>query len=221
MELDGELFSTTQLWWFLGIFVAVLLSALRFAPWSRLARKGQLHVFLGAIVALIVLWHIRGQVQPGVSFHLLGVTVITLMFGWSMAIIISSLALFAVGLNIGFGWQGYVVSFLTVVLVPITLSQIALVLVRSWLPRQFFVYVLGNGFFTAWVVGYISGYLAMLLLVLSGAYTLAELQVTVMPFFPLMFFPEALVNGWAITLMVVFFPAWVYSFSDEQYIHGK
>ncbi|MES9991709.1 MAG: energy-coupling factor ABC transporter permease [Candidatus Thiodiazotropha sp.] len=221
MELDGELFSTTLLWWFVGIFGVALLMALRMAPWRRLARKGQLHVFLGAIVALIVLWHIRGQVQPGISFHLLGVTVITLMFGWSLAIIISSLALFAVCLNIGFGWQGYVVSFLTVALVPITLSQVALVLVRSWLPRQFFVYVLGNGFFTAWLVGYISGYLAMMLLVLSGAYTLAELQVTVMPFFPLMFFPEALVNGWAITLMVAFFPAWVYSFSDEQYIHGK
>ncbi|MES9848552.1 MAG: energy-coupling factor ABC transporter permease, partial [Candidatus Thiodiazotropha sp.] len=154
-------------------------------------------------------------------FHLLGATVITLMFGWSMAIIMASIALLAVCLNAGIGWQGYVVSFLTVALVPITLSQISLVLVRSWLPRQFFVYVLGNGFFTAWLVGYASGYLAMQLLVLSGAYTMAELEVTVMPFFPLMFFPEALVNGWVITLMVVFCPTWVYSFSDEQYIHGK
>jgi uncharacterized membrane protein len=221
MELDGELFSTTLLWWFAGLFAVVLMFALRMAPWRRLARKGQLHVFLGAIVCLIVLWLIRGQVQAGISFHLLGVTVITLMFGWSMATIIASLALLAICLNLGFGWQGYVVSFITVVLVPITLSQISLVLVRSWMPRQFFVYVLGNGFFTAWLVGYISGYVAMLLLVLSGAYTMAELKVTVMPFFHLMFFPEALVNGWAITLMVVFFPAWVYSFSDEQYIHGK
>lgn len=143
------------------------------------------------------------------------------MFGWSMAIIIASVALVAVSLNAGYGWQDYVVSFLTVALVPITLSQIALVLIRSWLPKHFFVYVLGNGFFTAWLVGYVSGYLAMQLLVQCGAYTMAELQVTIIPFFPLMFFPEALINGWIITLMVVFFPAWVYSFSDEQYIHGK
>ncbi|MES9970368.1 MAG: energy-coupling factor ABC transporter permease [Candidatus Thiodiazotropha sp.] len=221
MELDGELFSGPLLWWIAGLYAVVLLYALRMAPWGRLARKGQLHVFLGAIVALIVLWHIRAQLQPGISFHLLGVTAITLMFGWSMAIIMASLALLAVCVNAGIGWQGYVVSFMTVALVPITLSQISLVLIRSWLPRQFFVYVLGNGFFTAWVVGYASGYLAMQLLVLSGAYTMAELQVTVMPFFPLMFFPEALVNGWVITLMVVFCPTWVYSFSDEQYIHGK
>jgi uncharacterized membrane protein len=221
MELDGELFSGALLWWIAGLYAVVLLIALRMAPWGRLARAGQLNVFLGAIVALIVLWHIRAHLQPGISFHLLGVTAITLMFGWSMAIIMSSLALLAVCLNLSYGWQGYVVSFLTVSLVPITLSHISLILVRSWLPKQFFVYVLGNGFFTAWLVGYVSGYLAMQLLVLSGAYTMAELQVTVMPFFPLMFFPEALVNGWVITLMVVFCPTWVYSFSDEQYIHGK
>jgi uncharacterized membrane protein len=221
MELDGELFSGALLWWLGGLYGVTLLIALRLAPWARLARSGQLHVFFGAIVALIVLWHIRAHLQPGISFHLLGVTVITLMFGWSMAIIMASLALFAVCVNAGYGWQAYVVSFLTVGLVPITLSQISLVLVRSWLPRQFFIYVLGNGFFTAWLVGYVSGYLAMQLLVFSGAYTMAELQVTVMPFFPLMFFPEALVNGWVITLLVLFCPTWVYSFSDEQYLHGK
>jgi uncharacterized membrane protein len=221
MELDGGLFSTTLLFWLAALCGLVSLTALKLAIWQRLTEKNLIHVFFGAVVALIVLWHMRGQVQPGLSFHLLGVTVITLMFGWSLAIIAASLALAAVSLNAGYGWEGYVVSFLTVVFVPITLSQIALVLVRSWLPKQFFVYVLGNGFFTAWLVGYVSGYLAMQLLVLSGAYTMAELQVTIMPFFPLMFFPEALVNGWVITMLVVFFPAWVYSFSDEQYLHGK
>lgn len=221
MEIDGGLFSDTLLGWLAGLFVVVLGLAIRMAPWRRLANGGQLNVFLGAVVALIVLWHMRGQIQPGLSFHLLGVTVITLMFGWSMAIIAASLALVAVSLNAGYGWQGYLISFLTVVLVPITLSQVSLVLVRSWLPKHFFVYVLGNGFLTAWIVGYASGYLAMHLLVLSGAYTMAELSLTIMPFFPLMFFPEALVNGWIITMLVAFYPAWVHSFSDEQYIHGK
>ena len=138
-----------------------------------------------------------------------------------MAIVAASLALLAVCVNTGYGWQGYLVSFLTVVLVPITLSQISLVLVRSYLPKHFFVYVLGNGFLTAWLVGYVSGHLALQLLVYSGAYTMAELSVTIVPFFPLMFFPEALINGWIITMLVVFYPAWVHSFSDEQYIHGK
>lgn len=221
MEIDGDLFSGTLLWWLAVLCAGILLVAMRYAPWRRLTQAGQMHVFLGAVVCLIALWHMRGQIQPGLSFHIMGVTVITLMFGWSMAIIVASLALVAVCINTGYGWQGYLISFLTVVLVPISLSQLSLVLVRTYLPKHFFVYVLGNGFMTAWLVGYISGYLAILLLVSSGAYTYAELSVTVMPFFPLMFFPEALINGWIITMLVLFCPAWVHSFSDEQYIHGK
>jgi uncharacterized membrane protein len=81
--------------------------------------------------------------------------------------------------------------------------------------------VLGNGFFTAWLVGYISGYAAVELLVMSGAYTTADLEVTIIPFFPMMFFPEAIINGWIITILVLFCPNWVHSFSDEQYVNGK
>ena len=221
MELDGQLFSPLFLWLSGGLYAVALLFALRMAPWERLRVSGQLHVFLGTVVALIVLWHMRGQVQPGLTFHLLGVTTVTLMFGWSLALVAASLALFATCLNTGFGWEGFVMSVLPVALIPITLTQILLVLVRSWLPRHFFIYVLGNGFFTAWLVGYVSGYAAINLLVMSGAYTMAELNATIIPFFPLMFFPEAILNGWIITILVLFCPGWVYSFSDEQYLKGK
>jgi uncharacterized membrane protein len=36
-----------------------------------------------------------------------------------------------------------------------------------------------------------------------------------------MFLPEAFLNGWAMVVLVVFRPHWVYSFSDEQYLKGK
>lgn len=221
MELDGTLFPVSLLWWLAALLGVALFYALRWAPWGRLKQPGQFNVFLGAVVALIVLWHLRGQIQPGLSFHLLGVTTITLMFGWSMALIVACLALLAVSLNTGYGWQGYLVNTLTVALLPITLSQISLVLARSWLPKHFFIYVLGNGFLTAWLVAYVCGYAAVGLLVLSGAYTMAELEVTIIPFFPLMFFPEAILNGWIITVLVLFCPGWVHSFSDEQYVNGK
>jgi uncharacterized membrane protein len=221
MELDGSLFSNAHLWWFGLIYGGALLAALYLAPWKRLRDSSQLHVFLGAVVVLIVLWHLRGQVQPGLSYHVLGVTTLTLMFGWSMAIIASSLALVAVSLNAGYGWEGYLASILTVSLLPISLTQLILILARSWLPKHFFVYVLGNAFLTGWLVAYISGYLAVALLVMSGAYTLAELEVTIVPFFPLMFFPEAIVNGWIVTIMVLFCPTWVHTFNDEQYVRGK
>lgn len=105
--------------------------------------------------------------------------------------------------------------------VPATLSQLLLILIRWYLPKHFFVYVLVNGFLTAGVVGVMTGYLATALLVLSGAYSFSDLNESVVPYFPLMFMPEAFLNGWILAVLVAFKPRWVYSFSDEQYLKGK
>lgn len=221
MEFNGALFSSAFIWFFGAIYAFVLYKALRMAPWARLRDSEQLHVFLGTVVCLILLWHMRADVNPGLSFHLLGVTCVTLMFGWSFGIIASSLALVGVSLNAGSGWEAFVLNAVTTGVLPVTLTQVLLVLIRHYLPKHFFVYVLVNGFLTAGFVGIVSGYLAAWLLIWSGAYTYAELDQTFLPFFPLMFLPEAFINGWIMAAMVVFRPEWVGSFSDEQYLEGK
>jgi uncharacterized membrane protein len=152
---------------------------------------------------------------------LLGLTATTLIFGWSLAIVAASLALLGVHLNGGLGWDGFALNALVSGVLPITLTQVMLILIRWYLPKQFFVYVLVNGFLTAGLVGVAMGYMAAWLLVGSGAYTFAELSQTVLPFFPLMFLPEAMLNGWIMVILVAFRPEWVYSFSDEQYLKGK
>jgi uncharacterized membrane protein len=143
------------------------------------------------------------------------------MFGWSFAIIGSSIALVGVNLNGGQGWDGFVLNAMTLGVVPVTLTQVSLVLARSYLPRNFFVYVLVNAFLTAGFAALASGYLAAGLLVLSGSFSLIELKQNFLPFFPLMFLPEAMVNGWIITILVLYRPNWVGSFSDEFYLKGK
>ena len=221
MSIDGALFSPAALWAMNILFALALLAALRMAPWRKFRDSEQFHVFLGTTVALVLLWHMEAKVQPGLSFHLLGVTAITLMFGWSLAVIAAALALLGVTLNGGGGWDGFALNALVCGVVPITLTQVLLILIRWYLPKHFFVYVLVNGFLTAGFVGAATGYLAAGLLVASGAYTFAQLDQTVLPFFPLMFLPEAILNGWLLAVLVAFKPNWVYSFSDEQYLHGK
>ncbi|MGE5154398.1 MAG: energy-coupling factor ABC transporter permease [Bdellovibrio bacteriovorus] len=220
MTIDGALFTPFALWMLNILFGLALLAALRIAPWRKFRSSEQIHVFLGTTVALLLLWHMETQVQPGLSFHLLGVTAITLMFGWSLAVISVTLVLLGVTLN-GGGWEGFALNALVSGVVPITLTQALLILIRWYLPKHFFVYVLVNGFLTAGFVGVASGYLAAWLLVASGAYSFAELDQTVLPFFPLMFLPEAMLNGWLLAVLVAFKPQWVYSFSDDQYLKGK
>ncbi len=221
MEINGALFSETFFWVFGIVYLPVLYLALRHAPWHRLRDSEQLHVYLGAVVCLVLLWHVRATVNPGLSFHLLGVTVVTLMFGWSLAVIASSVALLGVALNAGSGWDAFFINAVVTGVLPVTLTLVLLIVIRHYLPKNFFVYVLVNGFLSGGFVGISAGYLATWLLIWSGAYTYAELDQTFLPFFPLMFLPEAMLNGWITVAMVAFRPEWVGSFSDEQYIHGK
>jgi uncharacterized membrane protein len=220
MTIDGNLFSPQWIWFVSLLYGAALLAALRMAPWARFRNPERLHVYLGMVVALLLLWAMEIKVQPGLSFHLLGATAAALMFGWSLAVIAISLALLGECLN-GGGWEGFALNAMLAGVVPVTLTQGLLILVRAYLPRQLFVYVLVNGFLTAGFVGVAAGYLALWMLVLNGAYSFAQLNQTVLPFFPLMFLPEAMLNGWVMVVLVVQCPGWVYSFDDEQYLKGK
>ena len=221
MELGGELFSATLLWWAAALYGFALFHAVRLATWRRLLDSEQLHVFLGACVFLILLWSMRIDVAQGLQFHFLAVTSLTLMFGWSLAVIGSSIVLLAVTLNGSAGWSGFVLSAFTVGVLPITLTQAILVLGRSLLPKNFFIFVLVNSFLAGGVVGLISGYAATGLLWASGAHTYEAMNSSFLPFFPLMFFPEAMLNGWIMTVLVAYRPQWVSSFDDRLYIHGK
>jgi uncharacterized membrane protein len=221
MTLDPALFSSFAIGTALVLYLCFLGIALFQAPWRRLLQARLTHVFFGATLVLMLLWQMDTQVQPGLNYHLLGLTAVTLIFGWSFAIIAASLALFGIHINTGLGWEGFALNALLSGVLPITLTQVMLVLIRYYLPKQFFVYVLVNGFLTAGLVGLAMGYMAAWLLVGSGAYTFAQLSQTVLPFFPLMFMPEAMLNGWIMVILVAFRPEWVYSFSDEQYIKGK
>lgn len=221
MELDGGLFSNTLHLWVALVYGFCLLQAVRMAPWRRFRESEQRHVFLGAVVALIVLWLIRTNEMYGFEFHLLGVTTLTLMFGWSLTVIASSLALLAVTLNQGGDWASFAINALLLGLLPITISQTVLVIAHSRLPKNYFIFILINAFFAGGLVAVVSGCVAMGLLVYSGAFEFDYLQETILPFFPLMFLPEAFLNGWATTILISFRPQWVAAFSDELYIKGK
>jgi uncharacterized membrane protein len=221
MSLDPDLFSPTALWISNILYLIFLALALWLAPWRGILQARLTHVFFGATVVLMLLWQMEAQVQPGLSYHLLGLTAVTLIFGWAFAVLAAFLALVGIQLNGGMAWDGLALNALVSGVLPITLTLALLILVRTLLPRQFFVYVLVNAFLAGGVVGVAMGYTAAALFVLSGASTFDELHSTVLPFFPMMFLPEAMLNGWIMVMLVAFRPEWVYSFSDEQYIKGK
>ncbi len=221
MEFSGELFPTIWLWFFALFYGLVLWRALRWANWRRLADQEQLNVFLGTIVCLLLLWSMRTEVQPGFTWHLSAMVTVTLMFGWSLAIVGGSLALIGttlVGLN---DWPGFLPSALVFIVLPATLAMVILGLVRAYLPKHYFVYVFINAFFAGGAIAILVAFVATGLLLLAGAFSLNKLSDSYLLFLPLMFFPEAVLNGWLMSIMVGFKPHWVGSFSDDEYLHGK
>ena len=221
MNFPGGLFSDA---WAYAAFVPlalVWLWCLRTAPWRRLAEEGQFNVWLGAIVMLMLLWSMKAGVRPGLNLHLLGVTTLTLMFGRQLAIAGLSLVLAAVTLNGGAGWQAYALNALLMAVLPAFLAFGILRSVERWLPANFFIYVFVAAFFGAAVTAVATGLASTVLLAVAGIYPLDMLAEDYLPYFMLLGFSEAWLNGAALTLMVVYFPRWVGSFDDRRYLLNK
>jgi uncharacterized membrane protein len=206
---------------FAGIYGWLLSRALRWADWQRLRHPDQLNLFLGSIVCLLLLWTLRTEIQPGFAWHLSAILTVTLMFGWSLAVICGSLALLGTTLFGLSDWYGFAPTALVFIVLPSALTQLILGLARAHLPKHYFVYVFVNAFLAGGLVALLVGLGAAGLLLLAGAYTLPQLSDSLLLFLPLMFFPEAMLNGWLISIMVGFKPNWVRSFRDEEYLHGK
>lgn len=221
MELSGSLFHEAWLIIFGLVYAVAMLFALRWLYWPRLRDRAQQHVYMGGIVILFFLWNLRIEIEPGFFWHLSAMVVFTLMFGWSMALIGGSLALLGIitaGLN---EWSGFFPSVIFCVLIPATLTQVMLGLVRAYLPKHFFVYVLVNAFLAGGFIFLIMALSITAGLLLMESYTLAELESRFLIYLPMMVFPESMLNGWIAAILVGFKPHWVGSFNDEEYIKGK
>jgi uncharacterized membrane protein len=94
MGMTDNLLSTSQ--WLITavLFAMILLKAVRSVDWPALRRDNALqHSFFGAAVILGFVWQLRAGISPGLAIHIFGITVITLMLGWALAVLAGLLAL--------------------------------------------------------------------------------------------------------------------------------
>lgn len=190
-------------------------------PYRLLAESAFTHVLFGAAVGALVLWSLHAGVPPSLNFHLLGVTALTLMFGWHYASLAVCAVLLGVTLNGQAGWTSFGLNFLIMGVIPIALTTRLLIWAQRYLPHNFFIYVYINAFLGAGLSIVAAAGAGALLVWLTGLQTSAWLGYQYLPYFPLMFFSEAVLNGMVMTLLVALRPAWVRSFDDELYINGK
>ncbi|MCP5420470.1 MAG: energy-coupling factor ABC transporter permease [Gammaproteobacteria bacterium] len=195
------------------LWLIVLIVALRKMNWKAL-RGVSVNVFCGAVVGLLLLWRIDVSVAPGLGFHFLGVTVLTLMFGWQIAMIGISL----VTLVVTFGLQGdlsvWPLNSLIFGILPIMVSYGVYRMVQRQLPHHIFIYIFLCAFFGSMLAASVSVFASVGFLVLSGAYPSTYINETYLPFLPLYLFPEGLLNGFLTTVFIGLRPTWLSTFDD-------
>ena len=198
-----------------------LMAAFRYLPRQRLLDNAFTHVYFGACVSVMLLWSVHAGVPPTLHFHLLGVTALTLMFGWQFAALAVTLILLGTTLNGQGSWVSFGLNLMCMGALPVTVSWLLLGWAQRRLPHNFFIYVYINAFLAAGVSILATSAAGAGLLWLTGIHTLDWLGYQYLPYFPLMFFSEAVMNGMVMTLLVALRPAWVCSFDDNLYINGK
>lgn len=183
-----------------------------------LKNKHQQHLVFGSAASLFVLWLFKAGIYDGLDVHFLGLSVVTLMLGFRLAIITAFITLLG-STGVGFNaWENIGVNGLVGTILPIGITYLFYMLSFHRITRQLFVYIFLCAFFPAALSIALKTLSLGLFYYTEGTYPWDVIFDNYVLLIPLLVFPEALLNGMAITLLVIYQPTWVYTFHDKFYL---
>lgn len=218
MGMTLNLLSSSQWVIATGLFLVILWLAAGRVDWQRLKRDQALqHTLFGAAVVLGVLWQIRAGLSPGLTIHIFGMTAVTLMLGWELAVFAGLMASLAVVVTGREPWQLFAANSLITVMVPALVSHAIMRWERRRSFRNFFAYIFFCGFFGAAISVAVAGVSMVLMLWSSGTYSWYDLVHEYLRYLPLIMLPEAFVNGTVVTGFMVFHPERLLTLDPRRY----
>jgi len=218
MQLEAELLSAPVRLAALALALPAAALAAATAPWrSWLGSNERQHVYLGGLVVLLIVWSLHAGITPGLTLQFLLVSALTLMHGWSLAVIGIGIVLGADALQHG-GLAGWPANLLCFGIVPATTTALVHRLIEARLPRNYFVYFFGTAFAGSLAAFLLASLARLVLLWLAGSLPRAQLGDEYLVLLPMMGLAEAFLNGLIIAVAVVYTPRWVRSFDDRLYL---
>jgi uncharacterized membrane protein len=218
MGMTENLLSTSQWLVTLLLFVVILVRALRSIDWQALRKDSALqHSFFGAAVVLGFVWQLRAGISPGLAIHIFGITVITLMLGWGLAVLAGLMALTITVITGREPLLMFAANGLVTVMVPALVSHWIMLWERRKNFRNFFAYIFFCGFFGAGISVAAAGIVMCLMLWTSGVYTFDQLVHEYLRYLPLFMIPEGFVNGTFVTGLMVFHPDRLTTLDQTRY----
>lgn len=218
MGMTENLLSTSQ-WLFTALlFVVILWRAVRSIDWQRLRQdNGLQHTLFGAAVILGFVWQLRAGISPGLSIHVFGLTVITLMLGWGLAVLSGLLALVITVITGREPLIMFAANGLVTVMIPALVSHGIMLWERQRNFSNFFAYIFFCGFFAAGIAVAAAGIVMCLMLWSSGTYSFDELVHEYLRYLPLFMIPEGFINGTFVTGLMVFHPDRLTTLDQRRY----
>lgn len=148
--ISAQVLSSTSLtlgW--LG-YVPLLIWAASRTRWVELfTDTRRQHLLFGTVFCLFVLWLVRRDFDTGVSYHFIGMTAVTLLLDWPLAVLggfLAQLGLLLLGRQ---DLAAIGVNGLLIVGLPVLVTEVCAILVERAQPRNLFVYIFCSGFFPA------------------------------------------------------------------------
>jgi uncharacterized membrane protein len=178
------------------------------------------HFFFALLFGFYLLWSAQASIKDGLALHLLMATALTQLFGWSLALLVGFLVALLLVITQQISIDALPAFLLFTVILSVTLSQLLYTLVRHLLPKHLFVYLFVGVFLSAAIVGSLHLTCHAIFQLSQGHYDWQTIVDNYYVFSFLLAFPEALLNGLFMTLMVVFKPEWVRLYSDKDYLQN-
>jgi len=200
------------------LWIVTLLPFLAKSAWTPLRQPARLNLWCAAIAVIFTLWCIRYSVKPGLMLHLIGATILMLMFGPRLAQLALYLVMAGVAATGIAGFEGYPANALLAGALPVWLSWLLLQLIERRLPANIFVFIFVAGFLSAALAMAGSAVATVALHAAAGTYAVAYLTEYYLPYALLLSFGEAFITGMGMALMVAYFPQWVLLFDDKRYL---
>lgn len=195
----------------------ILTAALPFKPWLPLRHGPLIHPWLGSMVLLPLLWSTEHLLPSGMTMHVSSACLMTLMFGWPLAmwsLVPAALASGWIGRG-HFPPLGEVVTHLTWLgLLPGSLGLLIGLAIRRLLPHHVFVFILGRAFMGSIVAVVLTGALAWLAGRKPEVFSTQEWMLG----YTLVAWGEGFSTGMLIATFVAFKPEWVLTYSDARYL---
>lgn len=179
------------------------------------------HLVFGASVSLFVLWLFRTGIYTGLDVHFLWLTALTLLLGLRWALVSGLISLLGVTLLGLEQWSMFGINGLLAVSAPLVVTYLVYNFSFHNLPKHFLVYVFVCAFITGAAVMALKMFLLGSYYYIDNIHSWEVVRDNYLLLIPLMLFSEAMLNGMTMTLLIIYKPAWVYTFYDKYYINDK